>query len=167
VSTSIPRVSPTLQQEYRDALIQPNGNSTSQVQQFEEIEKEVSDKTVEEYRRLHGLSEPEMYEEVNKGRSHPRDDMALRRAVIHRLSTHEMNIQTEHFLKPFAFFMEPNPRAMKRLSNAYTLARDIHIMQKSKIYYASGNNLLFRPSSSLDGFRLQDTSLKIKRKLKT
>jgi hypothetical protein len=73
-----------------------------------------------------------MYEEVNKGRSNPRDDMALRRAVFHRLSTPEMNIQTEHFLKPFALFTEPNPDAMKRLSNAYTLGRDIRIVEKSK-----------------------------------
>jgi hypothetical protein len=43
-----------------------------------------------------------------------------------------MNIQTEHFLKPFALFTEPNPRAMKRLSNAYTLGSDIRIVEKSK-----------------------------------
>jgi hypothetical protein len=46
VSTSISRVSPTFQQEYRDALIQPKGNPTSQVQQSEEIEKENRERSI-------------------------------------------------------------------------------------------------------------------------
>jgi Cdc6-like AAA superfamily ATPase len=132
VSTPIPHISSTLQQEYWNKLIQSKGNPASQVQQFEEIEKVISEKAGEEYKTIQGLSESEIYDEVNKGRPNSLDDIALRRAVIHRLTTPEMNIQTEHFLKPFALFMEPNPRAMKRLLNAYTLARDVLILQKTK-----------------------------------
>jgi len=135
VSAPLPRMSPTLQQKYWDALIQPKGDSASQVQQFKEMEKEISDKVGEEQAKLQGLSEHEIIKEVNDGRSDPVQDIALRRAAILRLATPEMNVQTEHFLNQFALFMPPYPRAMKRLVNAYSLAMTTRILEQT-------NNLL-------------------------
>jgi len=120
-----------LQQKYWDALIKPKGDSASQVQQFKEMEKEISDKVDQEQEKLQGLSEHEIIKEVNDGRSDPVQDIALRRAAILQLATPEMNLQTEHFLNQFALFMPPNPRAMKRLVNAYSLARDTLILEQT------------------------------------
>ena len=45
-------------------------------------------------------------------------------AVI-RLATPEIMERTEHTLMPFAEYLKPNPRAMKRLVNAYSVNRAI------------------------------------------
>jgi KAP family P-loop domain len=137
LSAPLPGMSLTLQQKYWDALIRPKGDSASQVQQFEEMEKDISDKVGQEQEKLQGLSEHEIIKELDDGRSDPVQDIALRRAAILQLATPEMNVQTEHFLNQFALFLPPNPRAMKRLVNAYSLARDTLILEQF-------NNLLLQ-----------------------
>jgi hypothetical protein len=46
---------------------------------------------------------------------------AVRAACAKRISSPEAVVQTEHRLQAFAHLLEPNPRAMKRLVNAYAM----------------------------------------------
>jgi hypothetical protein len=46
---------------------------------------------------------------------------ARREAAVRRLASQEVSADIEHFLQPFAPLLERNPRAMKRLVNAYSV----------------------------------------------
>lgn len=46
---------------------------------------------------------------------------ARREAAVRRLASQEVSADIEHFLQPFAPLLERNPRAMKRLVNAYSI----------------------------------------------
>jgi hypothetical protein len=46
---------------------------------------------------------------------------AVRAACAKRISSPDAVVHTEHRLQPFASLLEPNPRAMKRLVNAYAM----------------------------------------------
>ena len=56
-------------------------------------------------------------------------DRVFREEAIVRLSDQDVEIYTEHLLKPFTPLLEPNPRSMKRLVNAYGIARAIDILK--------------------------------------
>jgi hypothetical protein len=49
-------------------------------------------------------------------------------AAVRRLANRKLVASTEYFLKPFAPLLEPNPRAMKRLVNAYSVMRDTALL---------------------------------------
>lgn len=51
-------------------------------------------------------------------------DQAFLRAAVRRLNRPEMQAQLHDLLRPFAPLLENNPRAMKRLINAYGIERD-------------------------------------------
>jgi len=59
----------------------------------------------------------------------PEAEQAVRAAIVSRLASPELERRTEHRLRRFAPLLEPNPRAMKRLVNAYGIARDIQILE--------------------------------------
>jgi hypothetical protein len=52
-----------------------------------------------------------------------------REAAVRRLGTPELLRHTEHTLSRFAGLLEPNPRAMKRLVNAYGVERAVQILE--------------------------------------
>jgi hypothetical protein len=51
-----------------------------------------------------------------------------RQVAIERLADARVEESTTHFLAPFAPLVEPNPRAMKRLLNAYAMHRDLAVL---------------------------------------
>ncbi|GAB4581058.1 MAG: hypothetical protein Fur0022_38030 [Anaerolineales bacterium] len=51
----------------------------------------------------------------------PLVQQARREAAVRRLASQEVSADIEHFLQPFAPLLERNPRAMKRLVNAYSV----------------------------------------------
>jgi hypothetical protein len=53
---------------------------------------------------------------------------AARAVAVRKLSTPELVQATEHTLARFAPLLEPNPRAMKRLVNAYGVERALQII---------------------------------------
>ncbi len=56
------------------------------------------------------------------------EQRAIREQAILRLATPDVMERTEHALRPFADFLEPNPRSMKRLVNAYSVNRALGIL---------------------------------------
>lgn len=55
-------------------------------------------------------------------------EQAYREAVIEKLSQRHMMETTEHFLLQFWELVEPNPRSMKRLLNAYSIQRELAVL---------------------------------------
>jgi hypothetical protein len=92
--------------------------------QLEELETEA------ELRLESADSEDEVRELVERSRgSSPEAQLAVRSAAIRRLAAPELRRRTEHTLKPFSRLLDPNPRAMKRLVNAYGMERDIRLLE--------------------------------------
>jgi hypothetical protein len=56
------------------------------------------------------------------------EQRAIREAAVVRLASPEIVERTEHALLPFAVLLDPNPRAMKRLVNSYSVNRAIAIL---------------------------------------
>jgi hypothetical protein len=53
---------------------------------------------------------------------------ARRQVAVERLASAEIEKKVSAFLLPFAPLLEPNPRSMKRLLNAYAIRRDLAIL---------------------------------------
>lgn len=58
----------------------------------------------------------------------PVQALARREAAAIQLATPALAREAEHALRPFAILLDPNPRAMKRLVNAYGIARGIETL---------------------------------------
>lgn len=60
----------------------------------------------------------------------PEEGMALKQATLERLSDADVRARTERELGKFSSLLEPNPRAMKRLVNAYSVAQALHVLDE-------------------------------------
>lgn len=57
---------------------------------------------------------------------------AMREEAVVRLAAQEIEAHTAHVLAPFLDFLEPNPRAMKRMVNAYGVRRAIDVLRQGQ-----------------------------------
>jgi L-lysine 2,3-aminomutase len=119
LSVSLPRLSPDVQKQYWQHLIQ-----IEKPRNMEEVKKAQKDAK----QRLQQLKkEEDILAEIPRSTKNPIYEQAFREEAVIRLATPEVEEHTEHTLKDFAPLLEPNPRAMKRLVNAYSVQRDIVI----------------------------------------
>lgn len=54
---------------------------------------------------------------------------AMREEAVVRLASKDIELSTEHALKPYLPLLEPNPRALKRMVNAYGVRRAIDVIR--------------------------------------
>jgi hypothetical protein len=73
-------------------------------------------------------SEEELRAAVSIARTPQEEAVAIKEALI-RAQSAAIRQDTEHRLQNFDALLEPNPRAMKRLVNAYGLARDVELIE--------------------------------------
>jgi hypothetical protein len=79
-------------------------------------------------------SESQIMEKLQQRQdTNPIIEQAHRIAAAIQLGTSEVEENTEHALRPFAPLLEPNPRSMKRLLNAFTLRRSIDVLARRSI----------------------------------
>ena len=119
LSTSVPRLSLTEREEFWRSLIFP----ASEPEQTEELERELA------LEFENAQTEEETFavlDRVSQGSAARR--RAARAVAVRKLSTPELVQATEHTLARFAPLLEPNPRAMKRLVNAYGVERALQII---------------------------------------
>lgn len=84
----------------------------------------------EAQKRLQGLTNREEIDaELRQSAASPVEQQAVAEAAVLRLAEPELERQTEHMLEPFASLLERNPRSMKRLLNAYGMARAQEILR--------------------------------------
>lgn len=124
ISASMPRLSSESREQYWKHLIQMD--KTEDVEQIEKVRKDAN-------QRSQQLTTQEEFDAEIEASSDPIYKQTLREALIVWLAAPEMIKHTEHLLKSFAPFLEPNPRSMKRLVNAYDVQRDIAILRGGKV----------------------------------
>jgi KAP family P-loop domain len=121
LSTSLPRLSQHDRDEYWRALIFPREEDPKELAELERrIEAEFAN----------AITEPDVMARVDGPPGADRLERRLRReAAVRRLGSPELLRHTEHTLSRFAGLLEPNPRAMKRLVNAYGVERAVQILE--------------------------------------
>jgi hypothetical protein len=124
LSTAIPLLSPDTMGPYWENLLG--------------LEKPDLDELMEESRSSAKLAMAEMTTEssIMQATRPPAGDadnpllaQALREEAVVRLASRELELSTEHSLLPFLPLLEPNPRAMKRMVNAYGVRRAIDLLR--------------------------------------
>jgi hypothetical protein len=125
VSASVPRPAPVVQRAYWGALLRAAGTADAGTmeaqrrQAEQQAQSEVGDrKTTEELQAfVQAAADPVQQE----GR---------RAVAAERITTPEAQRETQkHLLEGFADLLEPNPRSMKRLVNAYGLHQATHFLE--------------------------------------
>lgn len=121
LSTTVPRLTVEDQQAYWDRLLAPGGTDAAAVtpETLAAIDNAFAART----------TEGAVYEELDKWGQSPVEQRLARAAAVRRLSAPELEEHTEHTLTRFAPLLEPNPRAMKRLLNAYGVERAVQILE--------------------------------------
>jgi energy-coupling factor transporter ATP-binding protein EcfA2 len=122
LSVTVPRLSPEVQQDYWRYLV--HGRDVDIEKRLEEARESArgefatarSEATV-----FSRLTEPDAGED-------PVRTQARREAAVERLASERVEKTTIYFLEEFSHLLEPNPRAMKRLLNAYAVHRDLAIL---------------------------------------
>ena len=132
VSASVPRVSAQMQESYWQSLLragastQPKPTEIDKIQKQEQRKAEVAAKDV----RTVQEGDRKIAEASAQG---PVAEQAMRAAVAKQITSPEAMQETEHRLQPFAHLLEANPRAMKRLVNAYGLYQAAHILERRQV----------------------------------
>jgi hypothetical protein len=70
---------------------------------------------------------------IDQVRHDPVQEQAMRAAAAKQITRGEAQCETEHRLQRFADLLEPNPRAMKRLVNAYGLHQATHFLEGRRV----------------------------------
>ena len=117
-STSVPGIPMEFKDAYWKNLIQVKHSETEiSLSEERKMAKEMMDSAG---------SEGDVVRLVNSSREKSfQEQRAIREEAVIRLATPEIVERTEHTLTPFAEYLKPNPRAMKRLVNAYSVNRAI------------------------------------------
>jgi KAP family P-loop domain len=114
LSTAIPRLSSARQQEYWRSLLE----ARNQGRHAHGADGALEAATQSE---LEGKTSYEELQESINGARDPLERERLRAAAARQITTPEATRAAEHRLQPLSGLLEPNPRAMKRLVNAYGL----------------------------------------------
>lgn len=116
LSTPMPGMPPSLKEVYWLHLLQLKTDDAKK--KLEEARQAIQEEFKQE------KSEETILGKIDASRDRPfLEQRALREEAVIRLAAPEIVDRTEHTLKDFVTLLEPNPRAMKRLVNAYSVNR--------------------------------------------
>jgi peptidoglycan hydrolase-like protein with peptidoglycan-binding domain len=122
LSTSVPKISSHDQRMFWERLLSPPEDG-------EQLDhQEFARKAEQDFAGLN--TEPAILGELdhNPGET-PEENRVRREAAVRRLASPTLQQHIEHTLTPLAPLLEPNPRAMKRLVNAYGVERAVQILE--------------------------------------
>ena len=125
VSASVPRPAPEVQRAYWAALLRAAGTADASALEARQREAE---KQAE--REVGDLKTTEELQAFVQAASDPLKQEGRRAVAAQRITTPEAQRETQkHLLEGFADLLEPNPRSMKRLVNAYGLHQATHFLE--------------------------------------
>lgn len=125
LSVAMPRMTPELRRAYLDRLL-GIGSGDGQA------DHEAARREAEKLFAALG-TEQDVRSALERHSGHFGDEQALREAAVSRLASSEVHQRTEHTLKSFADLLEANPRAMKRLINAYGVESALQLLQADEV----------------------------------
>jgi hypothetical protein len=129
VSASIPRLSPETQRRYWQGLLRAAASTDPKA--LEKTRKQAEAEAQEKVKDAH--TQEELDAKIAEVRHDPVQEQAMRAAAAKQITSGEAQRQTEHRLQRFADLLEPNPRAMKRLVNAYGLHQATHFLEDRRV----------------------------------
>jgi hypothetical protein len=120
LSVSVPRLAPDLQKTFWEGLIMARASTPQK--RLDTIHEEVR----REFAKIR--TEAGIFDRLRVAADDPVRRQLVRQVAIERLADSRVEESTTHFLAPFSPLVEPNPRAMKRLLNAYAMQRDLAVL---------------------------------------
>jgi hypothetical protein len=111
MSLQVPRPTEAIRRKYWRRLI-----NAGQVWSVEDAQERLAQ---DGEQRLRDAASPREIQRMVDWYKDTPAETGVRIAAARRLSTPQAIAETEHFLEPYALLLEPNPRAMKRLVNAF------------------------------------------------
>ncbi|MDQ6773794.1 MAG: KAP family NTPase, partial [Candidatus Dormibacteraeota bacterium] len=124
LSTSVPRMATAVRKAYWSRLLVGGDNQARM-----ELEAARQQARAD----VAGKSEAEIEAMIRRAPSESPQVQALREAAVVRLADADVTAETEKMLANFAPLLEPNPRSMKRLVNAYGVQRDMAMYAEADI----------------------------------
>jgi hypothetical protein len=125
VSASVPRPAPQVQRAYWATLLRAAG--TTDAGALEERRRQAEQQAQREVRDLKTTEELQAFVQAA---ADPVQEEGRRAVAAQRITTPEAQRETQkHLLEGFADLLEPNPRSMKRLVNAYGLHQATHFLE--------------------------------------
>lgn len=125
ISVALPELTPGVRAEYWRFLL--GGDPVQAEKRLAEFEQEAR----AEFRQ--DRSEAKVIARLDEGQGEAEADdplraQARRQVAVEQLASAAVEKDVSYFLQPFAPLLEPNPRSMKRLLNAYAIRRDLAIL---------------------------------------
>ena len=115
LSTAIPRLSTLRQAAYWKRLLETGQTADETREQMQQLETKAE-------RELEGkTSHEDIQKEIDRTEEGSLERETIRAAAAKQITSPEAIRAAEHRLQPLAGLLEPNPRSMKRLVNAYGL----------------------------------------------
>lgn len=129
VSVGLPRLSAHAQNRYLSTLLAMDEAEPDSA--VAERERQAEHQASAELKTT--VSEAEFSERIAQSRHDPMRQRAMRVAAAKRMLTPEVQRHTEHALQPYANLLEPNPRAMKRLVNAFGFQQAVNWLSERDV----------------------------------
>ena len=129
VSVGLPRLSAHAQTRYLSTLLAMGESEPESAV----LERERQAEHLAEAELQETISEAEFSERIQQSRHDPLRQRAMRVAAAKRMLTPEVQRHTEHALQPYANLLEPNPRAMKRLVNAFGFQQAVNWLSERDV----------------------------------
>jgi hypothetical protein len=125
ISVAVPELSPGVRAGYWRFLL--SGDAAQADERLASLEQEAR----AEFR--HDRSEQQVVARLDESQGEaeaadPLRAQARRQVAVEQLASAAVERSVSYFLQPFAPLLEPNPRSMKRLLNAYAIRRDLAIL---------------------------------------
>lgn len=117
VSASIPRLSPETRSGYWKGLLRSAGSDDPA--RLEDTRVRAEQRAGEEVRQA--VTQQELQAKIVDAHDDPVREQAMRAAAAKQITSAEAQRASEHLLQSFERMLEPNPRSMKRLVNAFGL----------------------------------------------
>jgi hypothetical protein len=120
LSVSVPSLSADTRDHFWQMLLTEKATHDDQTYRTKVAEARVQMKAMK--------SEAEIIAATQDDKAPPEEKQARREAAFERLQDTELRAEREHYLTQFAPYLDPNPRSMKRLINAYGFQRGINLL---------------------------------------
>lgn len=117
VSLELPEISPEVRRHYWRMLLRESGSQAMDDSDQAELRRQAE----EEFAGL--VSEKQIVSQLADWQGSPEEADVRRQVAARQLISREAEMELEHALQEFADLLEENPRAMKRLINAYGIER--------------------------------------------
>jgi hypothetical protein len=129
LGAQVPRLTWDLQQRYWRALLHPA--SRAELEASDEKRRHNEREALQDIANLHTYEDLQLRIDQTSGDAER--EQAMRAAAAKQITAARALMETEHRLQAFADLLEPNPRSMKRLVNAYGLHQATHFLEGRKV----------------------------------